>query len=176
MGLEVTMLAYLFLIIAAAFRMPHGNFHFTPIAASLLFFGSKMPRKQAWIPVAFFAGVDVLLNKFYGYPFTADLLVTWAWYGAIVLLGSGLLKNVTALRVTGAALASSVSFFIVSNFTVWAAWSMYPKTIGGLAACYAAALPFFRNTIGSDLFFTAVVFSIGALAPVFAPERKSIRA
>jgi hypothetical protein len=43
-----------------------------------------------------------------------------------------------------------VSFFVVSNFTVWAEWGMYPKSLAGLGACYFAALPFFRNSIVSE--------------------------
>ena len=34
---------------------------------------------------------------------------------------------------------------VISNFAVWAAWNMYPKTLAGLATAYGAALPFFRN-------------------------------
>ncbi len=41
---------------------------------------------------------------------------------------------------------------------------IYAKTMGGLAASYAAALPFFQNTILGDLFYTAVLFGGLALA------------
>jgi hypothetical protein len=40
---------------------------------------------------------------------------------------------------------------------------MYPKNLGGLMACYVAALPFFRNAVVSDLFFAAAFFGIGYL-------------
>jgi hypothetical protein len=66
--------------------------------------------------------------------------------------------------VTAAALTSSVSFFLVSNFAVWAAWpEMYPRSFSGLLASYAAGLPFFRGTVQSDLFFTLAFFG----TPVF---------
>jgi hypothetical protein len=59
----------------------------------------------------------------------------------------------------GSALAGSISFFLVSNFAVWTAWEMYPKTFAGLMTCYAAGLPYFRRAIEGDLFFTAVMFA-----------------
>ena len=36
-------------------------------------------------------------------------------------------------------------------------------TLGGLIACYLAAIPFFRNTLLSDLLFTAVFFGLHAV-------------
>jgi hypothetical protein len=161
---EVIMLAYLFVAVAVAVRfLPH-PFAFTPVGAALLFFGARMPRKQAWIPVALLAASDVYLTiGWYGYPLTADHLLTWAWYAVIVLLGGLLSGNVRPARLAGASLVTSVSFFLVSNFAVWVVWNMYPKTAAGLMMSYAAAVPFFRNTVISDLLFTAVLFGIGAL-------------
>jgi hypothetical protein len=62
------------------------------------------------------------------------------------------------LPVISAALASSVSFFLISNFAVWAAYDMYPKNFGGLITSYTLALPFFRNAVEGDLLFTSVMF------------------
>jgi Family of unknown function (DUF6580) len=103
-----------------------------------------------------------LSRSVYGYPVSDDLVVTWAWYAGMVLLG-GLAHKATALRIGATSLAASVSFFLVSNFAVWAVWNMYPKTASGLATCYVAGLPFFRNGVVSDLFFVALFFGIGYL-------------
>jgi hypothetical protein len=162
------MLPYYFVLFAIAARfLPHaGSFNFTPVAASLLFFGARMPRKQAWIPVTMLIASDVLISHFvYGYPVSASDVVTWSWYAAIVLLGSLLASNSSALRVVSASLAASLSFFAVSNFAVWAMWSMYPKTLAGLAECYAMAIPFFRNTVAGDLLFAGAFFGLAALLP-----------
>ena len=168
------MLAYLFVIVAVALRfMPH-PFSFTPVAASLLFFGARMPRRQMWVPVLLLAGSDVLLTRFvYAYPLTADHFVTWAWYGLALGIGMLLRNRTTVVRLAGASLAASLSFFLISNFAVWAVWDMYPKTLSGLAACYVAAIPFFRNTLAGDLIFTAVLFGIAALVGAKASARKT---
>ncbi|HVI06899.1 MAG TPA: DUF6580 family putative transport protein [Candidatus Binatia bacterium] len=169
------MLAYIFVLLAIAVRflpfagswnvLPHA-WHFTPLAASLLFFGARGSRRQMWVPLALLAATDVVLTKFiYSYAFTWDHLVTWAWYAAILWLGTNLREKSGPARVIAAALTSSVSFFLISNFAVWAAWrDMYPRTWGGLMMSYAAGLPFFRGTVESDLFFSAAFFGI----PVFA--------
>ena len=68
----------------------------------------------------------------------------------------------------GSALAGSVSFFLISNFAVWAAWDMYPRTVAGLMACYEAGIPFFRHAVVGDLLFTAVMFGAPALAQSLA--------
>ena len=163
------MLAYLFVLLAVAVRfMPH-PLAFTPVAAALLYFGARGPKRQLWAPLALLAVSDVILTKIvYSYPLTWDHFVTWAWYAAILLLGTQLRENTNWLRVGGAALASSVSFFAVSNFAVWACWNMYPKTLAGLMTCYAAALPFFRRGVAGDMVFTAVMFGVPAVAAAVA--------
>jgi len=167
------MLPYLFVLLAIAVRflpfagplnvLPHA-WHFTPVAASLLFFGARGSRRQMWIPLLMLAATDVILTKFiYSYDFSWDHLVTWAWYAVILWLGTNLREKSGPVRVIGAALASSVSFFLISNFAVWAAWSMYPRNFHGLMMSYAAGVPFFRGTLESDLFFSIAMFG----TPVF---------
>jgi hypothetical protein len=164
---EVIMLAYLFVIFAVLARMPFlpHPWNFTPVAAALLYFGARGARRQLWVPWAILAASDVILTKFvYSYQFSWDHFVTWAWYAAILFLGTRLRENSNWLRVGAAALASSVSFFVVSNFAVWACWNMYPKTLSGLITCYVAGVPFFRQAIAGDMLFTAVMFGLPAAA------------
>ncbi|MGA6982445.1 MAG: DUF6580 family putative transport protein [Candidatus Sulfotelmatobacter sp.] len=158
------MLAYLFVIIAVGVRfLPH-PFAFTPVGASLLFFGARGPRRQLWVPLAVLAASDVILTTLiYRYPFSWDHLVTWVWYAAMLWLGTTLRENTSALRIMGSALAGSVAFFLVSNFSVWAAWDLYPKTFAGLITCYSAGLPFFRRALEGDLVFTAAMFATPAV-------------
>lgn len=163
------MLAYVFVLFAVAVRfMPH-PLAFTPVMAALLYFGARGSRRQLWVPLALLAASDVVLTKFvYAYPFSWDHFVTWAWYAAILWLGASLRENASVLRVGISALAGSVSFFVVSNFAVWASWSMYPKTLLGLMTCYTAALPFFRRGLEGDLLFTAAMFGLPVAASAIA--------
>jgi hypothetical protein len=173
------MLAYLFVLLAIASRflilklVPH-PWDFTPLAASLLFFGAHGPRRQWWVPVALFAAADVALNKFfYFYPLTWDLFISWAWYAGALYLGTRLRDHSKPVWVMGAALTSSVSFFLISNFGVWAAYNMYPKTFSGLISCYVAGIPFYQHRFAGDLVFTAVFFAIPVLLNLPEDSRKS---
>jgi hypothetical protein len=154
------MLAYVFVLFAVIIRFVPHPWHFTPVAASLLFFGARGSRRQIWVPLFLLAASDVLLNRFvYAYPFGWEQTVTIAWYAAILWLGTSLRKTSKPVPIIGAALAASVSFFLLSNFMVWAAGTMYPMNWAGLLTCYDAAIPFFRHTLESDLIFTAAMFA-----------------
>ncbi len=174
----MTILAYLFVVFAVlvharAVPMP---WHFTPVAAALLFFGARVPRRKMLAPVALLILSDIYLNKFvYAYPLGWDQVVTWAWYAAIILFGGLLARNTSALRVAGASLVASVSFFLISNFAVWTvSREMYPATWNGLVTCMVAGVPFFRNTLVSDLLFSAAFFGVGYLLSQHLQERTSV--
>ena len=86
------------------------------------------------------------------------------------MLGIALLKKVTPVRLLGASLGASVIFFIVSNFFVWTSSGLYPLSATGLGACYVAAVPFFWNTLASDLFFVTVLFGAFELYQQWQPR------
>jgi len=155
------MLAYLFVVLAVIARFVAVPVGVTTVTGSLLFFGAYGSRRQMWFPFAVLAASDVVLTKFvYHFILSWDHFVTWAWYAAIIWLGIRLRDNAKPMWVVASALASSVSFFLVSNFAVWACWNMYPKNAAGLMASYAAALPFFRRSLAGDLVFTVVMFAV----------------
>ena len=168
------MLAYLFVIVGVALRfLPH-PFHFTPVGASLLFFGAHRPKREMWAPVALLVVSDLLLNRFvYNIPLHQDQIVVWAWYAGAIAIGMLMRNRISAPRVAGASLAASISFYLVSNFAVWATYEMYPRTWQGLLACYSAAVPFFRNTVVGDLVFSAVLFSIPLAIAALRHEDKT---
>jgi hypothetical protein len=169
------MLAYIFVVFAVAMRfLPH-PWQFTPVAASLLFFGARASKRYIWLPFALLAVSDLILNKYvYAYSFGADQFVIWAWYAAILWLGTGLRERQKPVPIIGAALASSISFYVITNFMVWATGSMYPRTWAGLVTCYDAAVPFFRHTLEGDLLFTTAMFAtpvvLHALSGAIAKE------
>ena len=157
----MSLLAYVFVVLAVALRLLPHPFHFTPVAASLLFFGAKVDRKYMWIPVALVVASDCYLTVFqYHTAFSwTYLAVSMAWYAAIVLLGGMLAKHESVARIAGASLAASVSFFLVSNaVSPWVISGMYPQNLHGVTMALSAGVPFFRSTLVSDLFFTAVAF------------------
>ncbi len=147
--------------------IPHPGLPFTAVGGSLLYFGARRPLWQAIFPVAALAASDYYLTTHvYGFPFVIQgYLLTWAWYAAVIVLGAILLrKSTTIVRVASATLLASTSFFVVTDYAVWAAQpGMYPHTLAGLMTCYAAALPFYRNDLVSTAIVAGLAFGIPQL-------------
>jgi hypothetical protein len=169
------MTAYLVLLFAVLSRvLPHA-FHttsvgFTAVGGGLLYFGARRGRWETALAVLALMATDVYLTVYaYGFAFHADAyLATWVWYAAICLLGHQMLAGkFSALKVGGAVLASSTSFFVISNFMVWIG-GMYSHTLAGLVACYVAAIPFYANDAMSTAMTAGALFGLPALAASIA--------
>jgi len=154
------MAAYFAILVAVLSRiLPHAfqttSVGFTAVGGGLLYYGARRNRWQAIPAVLALMATDVYLTLFvYNYAFhVSDYLVTWFWYAAVCLFAHQVLgRKQSFLRVAGAVLATSTSFFILSDLVVWAGSNMYPHTAAGLLACYVAAIPFYAN----DLMSTAI--------------------
>jgi hypothetical protein len=158
------------ILAAAALRLvPHPP-NFSPIDAMALFSGAYLGRR--WL--AFAAPLGALLLSDLVLGFYPGMWVQYLTVALVVLIGWGALKRVSAVRVGGAALASSVLFFVVTNFGTWALSGMYPPSLSGLAACYVAAIPFFQNTLTGDLFYSGLLFGGFALAERFVPRLRAV--
>jgi len=96
--------------------------------------------------------------------FHAQMPIVYGTFALVVWLGFFLRERRTALTITGAALAASTLFFVVTNFGVWAFDGLYPRTFEGLVVCYIAAIPFFGNTLAGSLFYAFLLFGGFALA------------
>ena len=167
--------AYLLLLVAVLSRVaPHpGWFNFTAVGGALLYFGARRPWRELIAPFAVLMATDYYLTTFsYHYAFNWQTYVpTWTWYLAAMILGRLLLSNRTSLpRFVTAVVLGPTSFFLLSNFAVWLASAhspalvgdMYTKTLGGLATCFAAGVPFYRN----DLVSTTIVAGMAFYVPV----------
>ena len=144
---------------AAVLRLvPHPP-NFAPIGAMALFSGAYLGRR--WL--AFAAPFGALLLSDLVLGFYPELLFVYVSVAATVLVGWALAARKTALRIASAALATSVLFFLLTNFGVWLMMDYYPKSLGGLLGCYVAAVPFFQNSVAGDLFFSGLLFGGFAL-------------
>lgn len=167
LNLKVRMPAYLLLLVAILSRLlPHaGWLNFTAVGGALLYFGARRSWREMLGPLAALIATDYFLTVYsYRYDFRwQGYVTTWAWYLAVMALGHILLHaRTTFVRVGAGVVLGPTSFFVVSNFSVWAAGGMYPPTLAGLATCYAAAIPFYRN----DLLSTALVAGLAFGVPV----------
>jgi hypothetical protein len=147
------------ILMAAASRLiPHPP-NVTSLTAVALFGGAYFSDRR----LAFLVPLSALFLSDLVLGFYHHMEVVYLSFALIVTIGLWLQKHRTALPIAGAALASSVLFFGITNFGVWALDALYPKTLQGLVACYLAAIPFFRNTLLGDLLYTAILFGGFAL-------------
>jgi hypothetical protein len=170
------MFAYLLLLVAVlSRRLPHaGLWNFTAVGGALLYFGARRSWREMLAPLAVLMATDYCLTAyFYHYDFRWQAYVTtWAWYVAAMALGQILLSaRTTFTRVAAATLLGPTSFFVVSNYAVWAAGGMYLPTTDGLAACYMAGIPFYRNDLASTAIVCAVAFGVPVLVRRMNPAQ-----
>jgi hypothetical protein len=154
-----------FIFLAAATRLIPHPYNFAPITAVALFGGAYFFDKR----LAFLVPLSAMLLSDLLIGFHSQMQAVYASFAVIVCVGFWIQKQRTVSRIAGAAIASSILFFVVTNFGVWAFDSLYPKTIEGVAACYVAALPFFQNTLLGDMVYTTVMFGGFALAEKWMP-------
>jgi hypothetical protein len=157
-------IALIILAAAASRLIPHPP-NVASITAVALFGGAYLTDKRMAliVPLAALLLSDLVLG------FYRHMEIVYGSFLLVVCLGFWLQRKRSAVRIAGAALASSVIFFIITNFGVWAFESLYPKTAAGLLACYVAAIPFFQNTVLGDALYAAVLFGGFALAEKLFP-------
>ena len=150
---------------AALTRLIPHPMNFAPLGAMALF-GSAYLGRNGWgllLTMAAWLLSDLVLNNlvYAGNGFTLFTEGAVFIYGSIALIylfGKIVLKNITAPRMLAGSLGASVIFYLVSNFGVWMTGTMYPLSAEGLMACYAAAIPFFGNTIMGDMVYATALF------------------
>jgi len=155
---------------ACARLLPH-PWNFTPLMAIGLFAGNHARKTSTGIlaTLSTLALSDAAMGFYSGF---------WYIYGATlipVLLGR-LIRNRTGVGpITATALASSVSFFLITNFMVWATSQLYPHNIAGLGASYVAGIPFYQNQLLGDAFYTLAMFGgYALLTRFFSPVRQTV--
>jgi len=157
-------------LVAAALRLvPHPP-NFTPIGAMALFGGAYIGRRA----LAFAAPLGALLLSDLVLGFYHGMATVYFSVALIVMIGIVALGRISPIRVGLAALASSILFFVVTNFGMWLFSGFYPRTLAGLEACYVAAIPFFQNTVAGDLFYAALLFGGFKIAELLSPRLKSV--
>jgi len=146
------------LILLGALVRVTQHWNFAPVGAISLFAGARLRGWQAYLlPLALMAITDPLLG---GYSVATPLV--YASFLINVWIGTRLRQSENPVWIASAALAGSVQFFLLTNFAWLTASTMYPHTLGGMLACYAAGVPFFWRTMASDLFYSGALFGLHA--------------
>ena len=158
------------IVLAVVSRLIPHPYNFAPFGAIALFSGAMIGNRYLAMAApciaAWLSGV-ILNNTVYQSMFTeftwVDYNIFWqclsyvltSWLGMTFLSS----KN-SALKLGLSAVASSLIFFLISNFGYWASGLFYAKDGMGLIRCYFNALPFYGASLAGDLLYTMAMFGI----------------
>lgn len=175
-------LSLMILVVAVSRMLPHPP-NLTPVGAMAIFGAAYLSRKH-WallVPLLALWVSDMLINNILYAEYFENFVFfyqgfywTYLAFALIILMGFLLLRKIKIANVLLASLLASVIFFLVSNFGVWMSGTMYPKTSEGLVACYTAGIPFFRNMLVGDLFYTGLLFGLFEFAQYKIPKLQAI--
>lgn len=159
-------------IITALLRLlPHPT-NFAPLAGMAIFSSYYLRQSKMAIVLAataWWLSDLVLNNTIYSSYFQGFTWFSSTYYLSVVsiilisLVAQVLLKNFSYSRLFISSLASSIIFFLVTNFGSFI--EMYPHTLQGLGMAFTAGLPFFKNTVLGDLFYVALFFGVYSFIP-----------
>ena len=170
-----------FVLVAVAVlgRLWQPGWNVTPMAGVALAAGVlfRRPLVAAGVPLTALAVSNLAMPSSGSAAMAAVVYAATAWP---VLLGGGLLgrglrgspgaaagvveRAGRVLPIVGCALASSLVFYLSTNFAHWCLTNDYPRTIAGLVSCYVAALPFYRWMPVGDVAWSLAIF--GGLSAV----------
>ncbi len=164
-------MAYLIIFIGALLRViPHAP-NFAPIGA-LALFGSIYLNKRVALLLPILA--MVVSDLFIGFDSLESRLMVYGAFLLIGLVGLAVRKYKNVYTVIGGSLSSSIIFFLVTNFAIFYPRNMYTHDWAGIVAAYTAGIPFFRNTLASDLFYTAVFFGSYELVHYLVTKKSKV--
>lgn len=145
--------------------IPHPP-NFTSVASVAIFAGALLPRRWALVvPALTMIASDAVVG------FHSLVLVTWGSMILATVIGRHVMKTITFSRTVFASFAASFSFFAITNFAVWSEGLMYPMNLSGLLQCYYNAIPFFRNSLAGDLFYSSLIFVLYATVRMLATSK-----
>ena len=144
----------LILVLAFSRLIPHPP-NFTPIIAAAVMSGYLF--KNIYI-----SSIVLLLSMF-----LSDLVIGiysnffFVYFSLllIIFMCTKIIKDLNFKKLFLLSIFSSLIFFLITNFGVWAFSNMYERNLNGLLYCYLLAIPFFTNTIISTIVFSYLAYT-----------------
>lgn len=147
-------IAYFLVMVGVVTRLiPHVP-NFTSMGAVALFGGLYLSGwRSYWVPLMALLLSDLILGIY-------DWRIMVSVYlGLLFMVWCGVrIRRYRTVELTAVVvLLGSIFFFLISNFAVWLWSGMYSLDWIGLIECYYLALPFFKNTLLGNLFYSVVL-------------------
>ncbi|MDP3069619.1 MAG: hypothetical protein Q8N18_04990 [Opitutaceae bacterium] len=143
--------------------------NFAPLMALTFCAAVYVRDKRLWlVPFAALLLSDVYLDYYHATTFGE----TWSWpsmavrvacFAIALPIGSWVAQHKGWLTLLGGTLGGALFFYVATNTDAWVRDPLYAKTLAGWVQALTVGRPefpptiwFFRNTLASDLIFTAV--------------------
>lgn len=157
------------IVVAASLRILFNEYsiwNFSPVAAIALFSGVRFTDKK----IAFIVPISIML--------LTDLIIgfhqyMWPVYfslSLVTVLGIYISKKENIISILFGSITSSIIFYLITNLVFFYPQSLYTYNLTGQIASYSAAIPFFGNTLISDLFFNGLLFGSWCLIKRTKPQ------
>lgn len=135
--------------------IPHAP-NFSPLASIMLFAAVySKNRKYILLPLVALFISDIFIG-FYKWQI---MLSVYSSLTITALLGYYLKRNLNILNIISASMASALIFFLLSNFAVWHFGTWYNHDLNGLMLNYTLAIPFFKSSLLSNIFYSGFMFA-----------------
>ena len=133
---------------------------FSPEIVFALYLGMRSPKQLICLYIFLIAMISDLLIGWQNAEFSSFGNWTLFTYSALLVIGgAGLLirKKGFGLAFLGTSCATTVAFWIWTNFGTWLMTNLYPHTATGLAHCYVLALPFLAKSLAASFAWCAII-------------------
>lgn len=169
---EPQIVFYILIVLAILMRLfPHPP-NFIPIGAIAIFSGAYKKNKHAWMLPLFILFISDLIIGLYN-PFI--MFSVYISFIISVFVGSYFLsRKRNVFFILGASVSSATILFTLSNFTVWLTGIHYSMSIDGLITCFIRALPFYGNTLLSNLLYSLILFGIYESFKYFTKQKANL--
>lgn len=137
------------LILAFSRLIPHPP-NFTPIISMALLGGYFFTNIYLSIIILI---LSVLLSDFF-LGFYENMLFVYFTILTINLIFYNISYKINFKNLYLFSFSAAFIFYVTTNFGVWVTGNLYEKNLNGLIECYFLALPFFKNTLISTLFYS----------------------
>jgi hypothetical protein len=156
------LLAITLIAVAVLGRLIPHTWNFTPIVGVAMFAGAYLGKKYAFtVPLIAMFVSDIFIG-FYDWKMMLVVYLSFALSGTIgIWVGK---RKFSTSRLLLSSIGASTLFYIVTNTAVWAFGTMYSSGLEGLATSLVAGIPFFRNMLVGDVWFSFVLFGTYELA------------
>ena len=164
-------ISVILVVLGVACRLLPHLWNFAPIAGIALFAGVYLGRRYAIILPVVAMSIGDLFIGFYDWKL---MLAVYGSFALIGLLGTLIKKHKSVETVLAGSILASVIFFLATNWVVWQFSPWYAKSLAGLIHCFTMALPFFRNTLLGNLFYTSVLFGAYEVVVIWTKQKKLV--